>query len=90
MARYSFDSLGMDYKDDKSIIEIQMPQLLALQMFTAIYRRFAGILVYRDFRIVGVTCSMGLPQIIIEIVSSNIIGGSCCRNAIEKSHLSVG
>ena len=63
---------------------------VALQMFTVIYRRFIGILVYRDFRIIGVTCSMVLPQIIIEIVSSNITGNSCCRNAIEKSHLSVG
>ena len=43
-------------------------------MFTAIYRHFTGILLYRDLRIVGVTCSMALPQIIIEIVSSNITG----------------
>ena len=59
-------------------------------MFTAIYRRFTGILVYRDFRIVGVTCSMALPQIIIEIMSSNITGNSCCKNAFENSHLSIG
>ena len=43
-----------------------------------------------DFRIVGVTCSIVLPQTIIENVSSNITSNSCYRNTIEKSHLFVG
>ena len=58
-------------------------------MFTGIYRQFMGILVYRDFRIVGITCSMALTSIIIKNTSSNIAGNSCCRNAIEKTQFFI-
>ena len=57
-------------------------KLLHCKCLVPVYRHLTGILVYRDIRIVGVTCSMVLPQIIIENVSSNITGNSCCKYAI--------
>ena len=55
---------------------------ITLQMFSASLQAPYWDFGVQGYQIVRVTCSMVLPQIIIENVSSNITGNSYCKYAI--------
>ena len=41
---------------------------------------------YRDVRVVGVTCGLVLPEIIIGNVPSSVAGDSCYNYAVWRAH----